>query len=79
MMRILAYLMFLAVSASCFAVGQSVIQKDFEQKFVGYKMDPFLIQESKECLMEPYIPTFGSFNIFDGPVYKKKTTTSTVN
>ncbi len=76
MLRSLVFIL-LAVSGLCFAEGQNVLQKDFEDKFVGYKMDPFVMQESKECLLKPYIPVYSSFNIFDGPIYKKKSTSTT--
>ena len=61
--------------------SQGVIQDDFDDKYVGYKMDPFIVQESQECLLKPYVPTFGgnSFDIFRGAIYNVDKSKGTTN
>ncbi len=69
MFRVLIIVGLVFSGISLFA--EDIVQSDFSEKFVGYKMDPFVIQESKECLLKPYMPTYGGFDIFSGPFYKK--------
>jgi len=56
----------------------SYAQDVFDEKFVGYKMDPFVLQESQECLLKPYVPSFGgTFDIMRGAVYNVDKATGT--
>jgi len=58
----------------------SYAEDNFDETFVGYKMDPFVLQQSQECLLQPYVPSFGGkFDIFRGPIYNVDKTKSTTN
>jgi hypothetical protein len=77
MFRILIALLTVG-AASTMLYAANDIQTDFDKKFVGYKMDPFILQESQECLLKPYVPMFGTqFDIFRGSIYNSDKTTGT--
>ena len=53
-------------------------EDNFDEKFVGYKMDPFVLQQSQECLLSPYVSLFGgTTDLFRGAVYNVDKTTGT--
>ena len=72
-------IIFLMSQTVLLAAESSMVQDSFDKPFVGYKMEPFLLQEAPDCLLKPYLPTFNTtYDILNGPFYKRDNSKSSV-